>query len=272
MTTPALVVPLDGTEQALVALPIAKRLAELGGTTIHLVHVANELTPPADVLASIGLSGIELRGSVLDTKAGEPSLGIIQQAVQLHSELIVMCTHSVGEKTVGRTALAVLKGAPCPLVLVRPERGIIPWALRRILLPHDGTPTTSAAIRPAAELARRAEAELVVLHVAGAGARAPAERGSLAVPRYMDQPQHEWPAWTGEFVERLGSVVPLESLKVRMSLAHGDPGDEVLRNATEHASDLIVLAWRGVWEGEHAATVKTVLHHAACPVMIVRSE
>jgi nucleotide-binding universal stress UspA family protein len=74
MTTRALVVPLDGTQHALVALPIAKRLAELGGTTIRLVHVASELAPPADVLEH-RLSGIELRGSVLDTRIGEPRSG-----------------------------------------------------------------------------------------------------------------------------------------------------------------------------------------------------
>lgn len=275
MTTPTLVVPLDGTERALVALPIAKQLAELTGATIHLVHVAHELTPPADVLAGIGLSGIELRGSVLDTQAGDPPSGILREASQLGSALIVMCTHTAlaaGEKTLGRTALAVLKGATCPLVLVRPERGMHPWAVRRILLPHDGTPTTSAAIGPAALLARQAGAELAVLHVAGAGSRAPIERGSLAVPRYVDQPQHEWPAWIGEFVERLGSVAPIEALKVRMCLSYGAPGDEVLRSAREQASDLVVLAWRGGWEGEHAATVKAVLQRAGCPIMIVRAK
>jgi nucleotide-binding universal stress UspA family protein len=269
-----LIVPLDGSAHALVALPIAKRLAELDGALIHLLHVSQELAPPADVLASIGLSGIELRGSVLDTRAGDPASGIIQQAIELGSELIVMCTHTAvaaGDTPLGRTALAVVKGAPCPLVLVRPERGVVPWTLHRILLPHDGTPTTSAAIGLAAELARHADAELAVLHVAGPARGAPSERGSLAVPRYLDQPQHEWPAWIGEFVERLGSVVPLESLKVRMCLAHGEPGSEVLRSATEQVSDLIVLAWHSVWEGAHAATVKTVLHDAPCPVMIIRA-
>lgn len=272
MTTPTVVVPLDASGHALVALPVAKRLAELEGATLHLVHVAREISAPAKVLESVGLSRTELRGSVLDAKAGEPPSGIIEAASELQSALIVMCTHTAmlgAEKTLGSTALAVLKGAPCPVVLVRPERGVVPWALHRILLPHDGTPTTSAAIRPAAELARRAGAELSVLHVAAPGARLPVERGSLTPPRYVDQPQHEWPAWVGEFVERLGCVCPLESLEVRMSLAHGAPGDEVLRFAAEQASDLIVLAWRGEWEGERAATVKAVVRRAACPVMVI---
>jgi nucleotide-binding universal stress UspA family protein len=276
MTAPVtapIVVPLDGSEPALVALPVAKRLAELEGRTIHLVHVAPAIAPSADVLERIGLSAAQLRGSVLDTKAGPPAAGILSSAAELDAALLVMCTHTTllaVDAPVGDTALAVLKGAPCPVVLVRPRRGVTPWALRRILLPHDGTPITSAAIGPAAELARRSGAELDVLHVATEG-RPPTERGALPPPRYLDQPQHEWPAWVQEFIERLASVCPLESMKVRMSLAHGVAGAEVVRFAGEHGSDLIVLAWRGAWEGAHAATVKTVLAHAASPVMVLRT-
>jgi len=268
--TKTVLVPLDMTDQALVALPVAKRLAELSDATLHLLHVAEEQAPPAEVLARIGLADAALRGSVIGTRVGDPAEGIIAAARELGSALIVMCRHTASDKTLGSTALAVLQGAPCPVVLVAPERGVVPWTPARILLPHDGTPTTSAAIRPAADLARRAGGELDVLHVADPAAGPPAERGSLPPPRYLDQPQHEWPAWAGEFVERLGSVCAIASLRVRMSLAHGAPGEEVLRHCAEYGNDLILLAWRGVWQGQHATTLKTVVYGAACPVMVVR--
>jgi nucleotide-binding universal stress UspA family protein len=57
-----------------------------------------------------------------------------------------------------------------------------------------------------------------------------------------------------------------------MSLGTRVPGEEVIRSAAEHASDLIVLAWRGAWERERAVTVKAVLRGAPCPVMIIRSK
>jgi nucleotide-binding universal stress UspA family protein len=274
MKTRAVLVPLDGSTHALDALPVAKVLAELLDATLRFVHIAAEAAPPSEVLERLGLDGRDLRGSVLDTKAGEPSAAIVEAAREARSALIVMCTHTAVARldtALGRTALGVLKLAPCPVVLVRPERGVIPWALRRILLPHDGTPTTSAAIGPAAELARSAGAELMILHVAAPGAALSPEHGSLAAPRYLDQPQHEWPAWASEFVQRLSCLCPLESLKVRMSLARGEPGQEVARFAAEHAADLIVLAWRGEWEGEHAATAKAVIGQAPCPTMVIRS-
>ncbi len=272
MTTPTIVVPLDATDCALAALPVAKQLAQLQAATLHLVHVASEIAPPVEVLEKVGLKSEDLRGSVLNAKSGDVPYEIVQTASDLDARFIVMCAHTVAgaDKTVGRTALSVLKAASCPVVLVRPERGIVPWTLNRVLLPHDGTPTTSAAIRPASVLTRESGAQFVVLHVTGYGTRPPKEHGSLMPPRYLDQPQHEWPNWMREFVERLGSVSSLEALNVRMCLAHGAPAEAVLRFALEHASDLIVLAWRGDWEEPRAATLKEVIRHASAPVMIVR--
>ena len=127
--------------------------------------------------------------------------------------MIVLCKHIATEPrdVFGTTAGVILRKAPCPLVLVTPERGSAPWHLHHILLPHDGTPSTSAALAPAEKIAEQAGAELLVVHVTGFGA-APVEPGSLGAPRYVDQPQHEWPTWTSEFAKRLTSVWPLRHL------------------------------------------------------------
>jgi nucleotide-binding universal stress UspA family protein len=269
----ALIVPLDASEQALAAVPVARRLAQLQGDTLHFVHCAAE-SELSGVLEKLRLSSEEMRGSILDAQMGEPTAGILRSARDSRAALIVMTMQrdvAAGKEPLGSTAFAVLENAPCPIVFVRPDRGNTPWPLQRILLPHDGTPATSAAIPAAAKVAATAGAELEVLHVAAPGSRPPQEQGSLAPPRYVDQPQHEWPAWAGEFLERLGCACEFGSLKVRMSLGTGAPGEEVLRHAAENASDLIVLAWRGAWDGEHAATVKAVLRGASCPVMVTRS-
>ncbi|HWR34569.1 MAG TPA: universal stress protein [Clostridia bacterium] len=273
MNMPVVGVPLDGSEQSLSALPVANVLAELESAIVHLVHIAREVACPAEVLEPLGLNTEELRGSVLNTNTGEPAAGTIQAARESQYAFIVMCTHTalaVSGRILGGTALGILKATTCPVVLVNPERGAEPWSLRRILVPHDGTSRTSVAIRPAANLARYANAELNLLHIAAPAARPPDERGSLAF-RYMDQPQYEWPAWAGEFVDRLHCVCPLESLNVHMAFARGSPDEEVLRFADENASDLIVLAWRGEWEREHATTLKAIIRRAPCPVMIVRA-
>jgi nucleotide-binding universal stress UspA family protein len=166
--------------------------------------------------------------------------------------------------------MKVLHDAPCPVVLVPPERGATPWHLHHVLVPHDGTPSTSAALQPAAELAERGRAELLVVHVTDIKT-APAEAGSLTTPRYVDQPQHEWPAWTTEFLNRLACICPLGHLHARIFLAHGDIAAEILRLSEKQATDLIVLAWRGILEAPRAATMKGILREAHCPIMVVRT-
>ena len=100
---------------------------------------------------------------------------------------------------------------------------------------------------------------------------APAEAGSFTTPRYVDQPQHEWPAWTSEFVSRLTGICPLGHLHVRMSLAHGNTAAEILHLSERQSTDLIVLAWRGMWEARRAGTLKDILREAHCPIMVVRT-
>jgi nucleotide-binding universal stress UspA family protein len=171
----------------------------------------------------------------------------------------------------GSVASAVVRIAPCPVVLVRPELGVHPAALRRIIVPEDGTPTTAAALQPAGELAGRSGAELDVLHVAAAAAHQPAEPGTLTAPRYLDQPQHEWPVWTREFLQRLRHLCHCPStVQTRLFLRTGEPGAEIVRFARERETDLIVVAWRGHLDGQRAATLRAVVRDAPCPTLVLR--
>jgi nucleotide-binding universal stress UspA family protein len=272
MSEAVILVPLDGSEQALAALPVAKVLGEIERAALRLVHVGERKPTTTELLRRLRLEAPVIDGSIVEARTGEPAAEILLAAGEMKPRLIVMCTHTAAKpaKMLGNTATNVLRHAPCPVVLVPPGRGSIAWHLHHVLVPHDGTPTTSAALRPAAELAERASAELLVAHVTDISA-APTEAGSLTAPRYVDQPQHEWPAWSDEFVKRLACVCPLGHLHVRIFLAHGNPAAEVLRLSERQASDLIVLAWRGRWEAPRAATLKDILREAHCPIMVVRA-
>ncbi len=271
---PTIVVPLDCSTRATAALRVARGLAEMEGATLHVVHVGERTLPPREMLEQLRLTPEELSGSVLDQVTGTAAAGIVRQAAELGSAFIVMCTHTRAEAPrdgFGCVAREVLCTAPCPVVLVRPEPTPRPWALRRLLLPHDGTPTSAAAIRPAADLADRAGAELDVLHVAAPGAARPLEPGTFAAPRYLDQPQHEWPVWAHEFLDRLCALGrPTESVRIRLFLAAGEPGPAIVEFAARHGVDLIALAWRGVLEPERAVTTRAVIGGAPCPVVVFR--
>ena len=272
MTT--VLVPLDGSRHATVALPVARVLAELEGTSLHILHVGQPFLSPRELLDTLGLTPEDVRGLDLNQATGPPAESIVRLAWDWRSVLIVLCTHTRQAKprgALGSVAEQVLLDAPCPVVLVQPERGRRPWAVRRIVLPHDGMPTTAAALEPAMELAQRSGAELNVLHIPTSDA--PTEPGAVSAPQYLDQPQHEWPLWEREFLERtLGLSKRPPSLRTRPVLRRGAPGAEILRFARECEGDLIVLAWHGRLEPGRARIMRQILREAPCPILALRAE
>lgn len=271
MTDSVVLVPLDGTRAARSALPVAKALAEILGVGLHVLHVSDGAPPTlAGLAVMLGVEHASLPAWSIGTRTGDAAAGIVDEAGMRQACAVVLCTHTA-ERSVallGRTALAVLQAAPCPVVLVPPDRGTASWWPKRILLPYDGSPSANAAVGPAAALARCARAELLVLQV-GAAAAAPTDPGSMTLPRYVDQPQHEWPSWTGELLQRLACQCK-DELRARVHVRAGDPAAEILRFATEQDADLLLVAWKGEWSKDHAGTLKSLVRGAACPLMVLR--
>ena len=275
MTQPLILVPLDGSAHALAALPVAEALGEALGASLRFLRVTSEAQPPPTALArSLGLEGGAHHGRSFEARTGDPSEGILETAIETEARLIVMCTHTASIRPVamlGQTALAVLRRAPCPVVLVSPAQDLQGWRPRRILLPHDGGRAADIAIAPAAWIARAAGAELSIVEVSAPGAASPDEPGAFATPRYVDQAQHEWSSWTEEVLARFALLCPDGALKARLQVLGGDPGREIVKVAADQSIDLIVVAWQGAWSAERARTLKAIVRAAPCPVMVVRA-
>jgi nucleotide-binding universal stress UspA family protein len=168
----------------------------------------------------------------------------------------------------------VIVGATRPILLIRPEATPVAIrlgaALRRLVLPLDGTPTTAALLAPATALASRLGASVDLLYVASSAAP-PDEPGSIGAPQYIDQPQHEWPQWAHEVISRLAEACAQcpPDVPLRTFLAQGDAGAAIARFAAEHTSDAVVLARRSRLEPGRAAVLRTVLDQTPCPVLLV---
>ncbi len=270
--TAAVLVPLDGTTDAKVALPIAAVLAKLENCALHLAYIGKRAPAPSETATAMGLTREELRGLVIDPLLGDPAENIIQLSQEL-SALVVMSAYTgcdLPKEKLGCLAESVLCKAPHGIVLVSPDRGYRPWEIQRILVPHDGTPAMTGAIDPAMEIAYRSGAEVYALHVAFRNGTRPAQPGTITAPRYVDQPQHEWPSWSNEFVGRLiRRWQPCRTVGLKLFVAAGQPGSEILHFAREHDADLIVVAWHGEWQPERAGTLKAIIRNSGCPVFIV---
>ena len=114
------------------------------------------------------------------------------------------CAPGPAASGMGHVAEALLNGHVAPVLLVRP--GMRPVAgLRRLYVPLEGSPSTSAAMRAADDALCARGREIVMLHVV-TGGDTPAETGSLPAPRIMDQEHYEWSAWQDEFTMRFSTV------------------------------------------------------------------
>jgi nucleotide-binding universal stress UspA family protein len=251
---------------------VARGFAELLHASVAVLHVSDDALAPSALIKRMQLAGEDIVGCMVEQRSGAAAAVIAEEARKRHAAMIVMCPQirtDLPSRALGSVAAAVLCTAPCPVVLVPSVRGQQSWALHRLLVPHDGTPTSAAAMGPATDFAAMAAAKVVVLHVATLGFEPPAEPGTLVSPRYVDQPQHEWPAWAQEFLDRLRAVGGARNgIDIRLAVARGDAGSAILDFARE--SDLIALGWRGVLEPGRARTLRRVIRDAVCPVIVFR--
>lgn len=267
------IVPLDATARSAAILPVVRTVLELFEAPACIVP----LDPEATTLALLRQKLPELGAlAISDCRkpAADPAEAIIRAVNERNGRGIIMALHADPGSESGLEAFneTVLRKMQCPILLIPPHGLPTDWRLRQVVLPHDGSPEVGRAIRPAVRLAERAKATLLVLHVSGAGPP-PEQPGSLVTPHYIDQPQHEWPAWAAEFLERVAALCgkPAE-VPMRMYVARGEPGREVVRFTREHQGDLMVLPWHCHLEHPHALTLRTILHDPPCPLVMLPAE
>jgi nucleotide-binding universal stress UspA family protein len=240
---------------------------------LHGLFVSCLPTEASEVPKILQVPTHDLEGFVLDVEQGDPA-GRLLEISDLHPTafLVIGANPHAGDKLgVGPVATRVIEESKAPVLLVRPGATS---KLERILLPLDGTPSTASALEPATELARAAGASIDIVLV-GEAQHLPSstEHGAMLAPQYVDQPHHEWPAFSGEFVERFVQTLghcPTD-VPIRFFLGAGDPGEEILRYAHLLGSDLTVLVWHGLASARHGAIFQSILRRATCPVLVLRS-
>jgi nucleotide-binding universal stress UspA family protein len=267
------VVGLHGRRAPLGAVGLARLVARAEGVPLHGLFPWPSPLAPGEVQRLLRLAPDALEGLVIDVEVGDPAERLVAAAREPGTLFVIVGVDpdDPDDLGVGRIAHEVLRQAEASVVLVPPGREAP--RLERILLPLDGSPRTAAPIAPVGELARRAQASLDIVFVGEAhAAAAHFAPGSMAAPLYVDQPQHEWPAFSNEFLHRFLSAIGHcpRNVATRLFLGAGEPGPEILRWAHELESDLVVLVWHGCCDGAHGAAFRTVVREARCPVLVVR--
>ncbi len=127
---------------------------------------------------------------------------------------------------------------------------------RKICCPVDFSDPSRAGLRVAADLCRRLESELVLLH-AEADPRVAEE-----LPRVGDEKLEAWKAEA----ERLGAP------RARVARTGGPPEVAIVEFAATEGVDLVVMGTHGRVDREHMLTgsvTEGVVRNAPCPVLTV---
>jgi len=270
-----IVVPIDGSAESRALLPVARAVAAIWDGESHLLHVTAAPPQQGPLREAVGLTEADLAGFVLHQRTGNPADVILKHVQEQAARLVIMATHgwtSGSSAHATRVAEAVLRRCDRPLMLVSREAGagFLPEhaPFSRLLLPLNGSLDGEAPLVAIALLIGRPDAAVDVLHIVSTVANA--RHGTFTLPRYVDQPYHEWEEWRREFSARFEQRIGREPAHIHVAV--GDPGKVIVSAARQYGSDLIILAWKQVWDGDHAPTLRAVLRHAPCPVLVVPSD
>lgn len=270
-----IIIPLDGSETATVALGVAQAMARMMGAVLHIVHVTETRVPESELLGRLQVSGLKAHDFILHQKAGDAVDAVIEVLSPPHMKMIVMSSHGFtfdAQALMGQTAMGIIQRSPDPVMVIRPDMKNLPgedWTPGSMLVPLNGSPGAAAAMDRIIELAEIMECSIDVVHVAVLGREPSREAGSLVSPRYLDYPYYDWEAWVDEFMARFARRPP--SVKLKLFHREGVPADEMLKLALESEQDLITLTWQGNLEKGRALTIKRILRLAGIPVVLIRT-
>jgi len=189
----SLMVPLDGSEFAEQALPLAVSIAKQAGATLHLARVVPLPAPiyvetwpamenvydPGEVEAArwyLENTAARIRNAAdipVDTKVltGGVTELLQEQALAVNAGLVVLTTHGRGPLSrfwFGSVADELIRRVTVPLLVVRPSETApslteLP-ALRRFLIPLDGSSFAEKILEPAQALGRLWSADYTLFH------------------------------------------------------------------------------------------------------------
>ena len=288
--------PVDKSDFSVRALQYAVALQQSNRAELTVLTVRPREIPPAlwteyPVAPPINpmdpeVEEAELRGFIhravgaalakVSVREGFVSQEILLAARETPADLIVMGTHGASgfeRWLLGSVAENVLRHAACPALTVPPSAAEPPDApaapFKTILCAIDFSRDSQRALVVAQDLARAGGGRLVVVHalehLAGESPALAAHFNVAEFRRTLERDARQ----------RLEELLPLAAraeCNTSVILAEGKASREVLRAATAHEADLIVLGVHGRNALDLAlfgSTTRHVLHRATVPVLTV---
>lgn len=222
------------------------------------------------------IAGAAAVDSTCVADAGDASKSIVDRALEIPADLIVLGTHGRGgfeRFMLGSIAEKVLQKAPCPVLTVPPHveaRQSAEVRFKHVLCAMDFSPSALHAFGFAVDLARQAGGEVTVLHVIDwVVEEEPPAYAHFNVPEYREHLVREGRQRVHALIAEQGRPAGTIRDVVRLGKAHR----EILRLAADQPADLIVMGAQGrggVGLALFGSATQQVVRAAHCPVLTVR--
>jgi nucleotide-binding universal stress UspA family protein len=302
-----MLVPLDGSKLAEIALTYAKEVAGRLDVEVILLHVANpsltdsmpmyrsyvehaaeivrgravELRQEAGVSSKIGAPLV--RSEVL---TGYPADEILRYAFENDVDIILMATHGwsgVKRWILGSVTDKVLRASTIPIWVVRsgvPEesiRGLGPGS--RILVPLDGSELAEMVLPHVESLAQQpgtVQVDVVLISVVeplALPASVALPEASLNWGRLSEDHLIKAKKNAEEYLVKTRDKLAEAGVSVRYELLEGRPADEIIEYAGKSQIDLIVMASHGrsgLSRWAYGSVAEKLLQSGASPILLVR--
>ncbi len=204
---------------------------------------------------------------------GRAATAIVDEAREFRADLIVVGNRGHGQfetMLLGSVSAEVVDHAPCPVLVARSSH------LRTILYADDGSEGAREAGDLLAEWPIFAGLRVTVISVSDvavpwSSGLAPGlyDQVMESYTESVQEARREHAALVSTSADRLSDAGLITSVDVR----DGDPASCIVKAATEHGSDLIVMGTRGLTGLSRillGSVARNVLVHAGCSVLIVR--
>jgi nucleotide-binding universal stress UspA family protein len=291
----SLLVPLDGSAFAEHALPFAASIARRAGASLQVVqahvpvasfYIGSELAADFTLDATIRENEVAYLDGVVKRLTenipvrvsrtlvdGLIADAIHEQALAVGADLVVMATHGRGPLSrfwLGSVADALVRRLPMPILLVRPQEETANLAtevaVRRILIPLDGSDLAEQILEPATELGRLTQAEYTLLRVV---------EPFIPPPHHLPGPLfHQLAREAQIYVDGVAERLRGRSLRVETKVViNGFAAAAILEEARVHATDLIALETHcrsGLARMLLGSVADKVLRGALTPVLLHR--
>jgi nucleotide-binding universal stress UspA family protein len=299
------VVPLDGSELAEGILPYVTEVIGNRSGQVHLLSIApapkgitstvrtTSSSPPnpqeegqdtgreSEMYLSAVATRLEhVAGDVrASVRFGQPADEILAFASDVGADLIAMSTHGrsgISRWVFGSVADRVLRGATCPVLLVRAGQEPVLPLYRRIVVPLDGSELAEQVVPYVKGLVRPFHTRIFLVSVLTTGL---ADRTVTLLTSYppglqlattaLDHAEAQIQA----YLRSVAAALREQVAAVHIAIRRGSPADEILTYVDEVEADLISMTthgFSGSSQWVYGNVAGRVLQGARCPVLLVR--